>query len=206
MLSGIGPAAHLAEHEIPVIAALPGVGEHLMDHAVVDVALAETSGNSLTFLLPKNLWHWIKRMHAIFTYTLTGRGPLTCVVCFFLVSLCRPDSDKQILKVAEGAAFFRSTDPALFPQHASALPANTEDSTSGPYAPDLEFFSSPMGYVQTGKGSLPDTEMLGLHMVLLRWAWNISSSHCMKHAVTCFTGQQARATCDSSPQIRSNTL
>jgi len=81
MLSGIGPAAHLAEHEIPVIAALPGVGEHLMDHAVVDVALAETSGNSLTFLKPHTLWHWIKRMHAILTYTFTGRGPLTCIVC-----------------------------------------------------------------------------------------------------------------------------
>jgi GMC oxidoreductase len=82
MLSGIGPAAHLAEHEIPVIAALPGVGEHLMDHPVVDVALAETSGNSLTFLEPKTLWHRIKRIQAILTYTFTGRGPLTCIVCF----------------------------------------------------------------------------------------------------------------------------
>jgi choline dehydrogenase-like flavoprotein len=86
MLSGIGPAAHLAEHEIPVIAALPGVGGHLMDHVVVDVALAETSGNSLTFLKPKTLWHRIKCIQAILTYTFTGRGPLTCIVCF---SSCR---------------------------------------------------------------------------------------------------------------------
>ena len=140
MLSGIGPAAHLAEHEIPVIAALPGVGEHLMDHVVVDVALAETSGNSLTFLKPQNIWHWIKRMHATLTYIFTGRGPLTCVVCSLPCAPYNTDSDRQILKIAEGAAFFRSTDPALFPQHASALPASTEDSTSGPYAPDLEFF------------------------------------------------------------------
>jgi choline dehydrogenase len=90
MLSGIGPAAHLAEHEIPVIAALPGVGEHLMDHAVVDVALAETSGNSLTFLKPQTLWHWIKRMHAILTYTFRGRGPLTCIVCCFPRVLVSP--------------------------------------------------------------------------------------------------------------------
>src|SRR5207253_9646497 len=29
MLSGIGPAAHLTAPEIPVVAALPGVGQHL---------------------------------------------------------------------------------------------------------------------------------------------------------------------------------
>ncbi len=32
MLSGIGPAAHLAEHRIPVIADRPGVGANLQDH------------------------------------------------------------------------------------------------------------------------------------------------------------------------------
>lgn len=32
MLSGIGPAAHLAEHGIPVIADRPGVGQNLQDH------------------------------------------------------------------------------------------------------------------------------------------------------------------------------
>ncbi|MDW4551190.1 GMC family oxidoreductase N-terminal domain-containing protein [Defluviimonas sp. D31] len=37
MLSGIGPAAHLAAHGIPVVADLPGVGAHLADH--VDVSM-----------------------------------------------------------------------------------------------------------------------------------------------------------------------
>jgi choline dehydrogenase len=32
MLSGIGPAAHLAEHGIPVVADRPGVGRNLQDH------------------------------------------------------------------------------------------------------------------------------------------------------------------------------
>ena len=32
MLSGIGPAAHLAEHGIEVLVDSPGVGEHLQDH------------------------------------------------------------------------------------------------------------------------------------------------------------------------------
>ena len=32
MLSGIGPAAHLAEHGIEVVADRPGVGQNLQDH------------------------------------------------------------------------------------------------------------------------------------------------------------------------------
>jgi choline dehydrogenase len=170
MLSGIGPAAHLTEHKIPVITTLPGVGEHLMDHAVVDVALADTSGTSLTFLRPQTLWHRVKRMHAILTYIFKRKGPLTTVVCFPAVPSFLPDSDARVPKVTGAAAFFRSTDPALFSQHTTALPAHTEDSTSGPYAPDLEFFPTPFGYLESGKGLLPNTEMFGLHMVLLRWA------------------------------------
>lgn len=38
MLSGIGPAAHLREHGIPVAADLPGVGGNLRDHAVAHIA------------------------------------------------------------------------------------------------------------------------------------------------------------------------
>lgn len=37
MLSGIGPAAHLAEHGLPVVRDLPAVGGHLQDHAVATV-------------------------------------------------------------------------------------------------------------------------------------------------------------------------
>jgi choline dehydrogenase-like flavoprotein len=81
MLSGIGPTTHLAEHNIPVIAHSPGVGEHLMDHVVVDVALAETSGTSLDFLQPQTSWHFIKLIYGILTYALTGKGPLTTNVC-----------------------------------------------------------------------------------------------------------------------------
>jgi choline dehydrogenase len=40
MLSGIGPAAHLREHSIPVVADLPGVGENLQDHHEVPVISA----------------------------------------------------------------------------------------------------------------------------------------------------------------------
>ena len=37
MVSGVGPAGHLAELGIPVVADLPGVGEHLQDHLEVYV-------------------------------------------------------------------------------------------------------------------------------------------------------------------------
>ncbi len=35
--SGIGPAQHLAEHAVPLVADLPGVGDNLQDHLVVGV-------------------------------------------------------------------------------------------------------------------------------------------------------------------------
>ena len=38
MLSGIGPAAHLREHGIPVVADLAAVGQNLMDHSVCHVS------------------------------------------------------------------------------------------------------------------------------------------------------------------------
>ena len=37
MLSGFGPAAHLKEHGIPVVADLPGVGQNLQDHLLMPV-------------------------------------------------------------------------------------------------------------------------------------------------------------------------
>ncbi|KAH8990270.1 GMC oxidoreductase [Lactarius akahatsu] len=148
MLSGVGPEAHLAEHKIPVVASLPGVGEHLMDHPVVDVALAETSGNSLNFLKPRSVRHHFQRATAFLTYCLTGKGPLTT-------------------NVAEAAAFFRSDDPVLFAPHMAPLPT-VEDSTSGSNSPDLELFVTPVGYTRSGNGLLPNIDSFGLHMTLLR--------------------------------------
>jgi choline dehydrogenase-like flavoprotein len=43
MLSGVGPAAHLAEHGLPCLADLPGVGENLIDHPEAPI-IAELSG------------------------------------------------------------------------------------------------------------------------------------------------------------------
>ena len=51
MLSGIGPAAHLADHGIPVLADRPGVGANLQDHLEVYVQMRAKA--------PVTLWpHW----------------------------------------------------------------------------------------------------------------------------------------------------
>ncbi|KAI0067248.1 alcohol oxidase [Artomyces pyxidatus] len=146
MLSGLGPASHLQSHSIPLVSDLPGVGAHLMDHPVVDVALADKSKGSLNYLQkPANFADHLNAVVALLQYTLTGKGPLTS-------------------NVAEAAAFLRSTDPTLF----SPSDNEPEDTTSGPGAPDLEFFVTPFGYIEHGMGRLPTGDSFGLHMTLLR--------------------------------------
>jgi choline dehydrogenase len=63
LLSGVGPADHLRQMGIPLVADLPGVGQNLQDHVVCGVAYqctqpvtlagAETVGNLLKYLLFK---------------------------------------------------------------------------------------------------------------------------------------------------------
>ncbi len=47
MLSGIGPAQHLAEHNIPVVADRAGVGQNLQDHLELYVQMAAKGRHSL---------------------------------------------------------------------------------------------------------------------------------------------------------------
>lgn len=78
MLSGIGPAAQLAFHDVPPLVDLPGVGEHLMDHPVVNVNLLEKSGHSLGWMRAKGLN--LKVLSALFQWSWAGTGPLTTTV------------------------------------------------------------------------------------------------------------------------------
>jgi choline dehydrogenase len=47
MLSGVGPAAHLSEYGIPVVADLPGVGANLHDHPMITPVWPVTTGTTL---------------------------------------------------------------------------------------------------------------------------------------------------------------
>ena len=68
MLSGIGPADHLREHGITVLADSPGVGGNLSDHPITTAIWATPKARSLAEMAgPKNLLRW----------QLTHSGPMT---------------------------------------------------------------------------------------------------------------------------------
>ncbi|HEY1643138.1 MAG TPA: GMC family oxidoreductase N-terminal domain-containing protein [Streptosporangiaceae bacterium] len=84
MLSGVGPADHLRELDIPVMADNPGVGSNLSDHPVVTAMWSTPKSRGLWEKAgPKNLTRW----------QLTHSGPMST-------------------NVAEAGGFAR-TDPAL---------------------------------------------------------------------------------------------
>ncbi|MBS0123813.1 choline dehydrogenase [Thetidibacter halocola] len=69
MLSGIGPAAHLAEHGIPVVADRPGVGRNLQDHLEVYYQFASRQPITL-FKYWRLFWKGLIGAQ----WMLTGRG------------------------------------------------------------------------------------------------------------------------------------
>ncbi|MFI5779469.1 GMC family oxidoreductase [Nocardia sp. NPDC051570] len=67
MLSGVGPAAHLREHGIDIVADLPGVGENLHDHPATPMLWHTRDSSDLAqFENPLRLAQW----------QALGRGPL----------------------------------------------------------------------------------------------------------------------------------
>jgi len=68
MLSGVGPADHLTDHDISVVRDLPGVGQNLQDHLNVKINCA--CEKSITLDEADSLWNLLK-------YLVLKRGPLT---------------------------------------------------------------------------------------------------------------------------------
>lgn len=67
MLSGIGPAAHLTEHGVPVLVDSPDVGSNLQDHLVAGLAPAARGGTL----------YGAERIGELARYLATRRGMLT---------------------------------------------------------------------------------------------------------------------------------
>lgn len=148
MNSGVGPADELNKHNIHVVHDLAGVGDHLMDHLLVPIRFRTIPGESLNFLnqnRSKGFYNMMRRTKAIGQYLLTKTGPLTT-------------------NVAEAACFFRSDDPKLFP----GLSPLSEDSSSGPNAPDLELIAMPIAFKNHGLGEIPAGDLMSAGVIGLR--------------------------------------
>jgi choline dehydrogenase-like flavoprotein len=81
MLSGIGPAAHLQAHGVPVVHDLPGVGRNLHDHVdvvqVVDApGLTDLFGLSLTGVgrVVRSIFEWHKHRSGMLTSNFAEAG------------------------------------------------------------------------------------------------------------------------------------
>jgi len=129
MLSGIGPAAHLAEHGIDVIADRPGVGQNLQDHLEVYFQLA--SKQPITLYRYWNLI-WKGLIGAQWLVTKTGLGASNQFEsCGFIRSRAGvdyPDIQYHFLPIAvrydgktaaEGHGFQAHTGPMRSPSRGS---------------------------------------------------------------------------------------
>jgi choline dehydrogenase len=99
MLSGIGPAAHLAEHGIPVVADMPGVGQGLQDHLAAHVKYRSTKPYSmLRYVNP------IRGAIALARYLVLRSGPLASpgmsVACFVRSDPALDEPDIKMLLVS----------------------------------------------------------------------------------------------------------
>ncbi|OCB27859.1 choline dehydrogenase [Mycobacterium malmoense] len=72
-VSGLGPAALLAQHQVPVIVDLPGVGENLQDHLQIRT-IYRIRGAPTVNTLYRN---WISRAGMGLQYLLLRSGPMT---------------------------------------------------------------------------------------------------------------------------------
>ncbi|KAK2463423.1 hypothetical protein APHAL10511_004509 [Amanita phalloides] len=160
LLSGVGPVEQLKEYGIQAVHDLPGVGEHLVDHPVVDIYFKNKFNVSSKYLMPRSLVEGVQMLHSLTKYLRKREGALAS-------------------NFGECVAFLRSDDPNLFPD----CPA-LKDGSSGPQSPDIEVFSTPVAYKEHGAYMFP-MHTFSLHAVLLRplskGALRLKSSNPFEH-------------------------
>lgn len=113
LLSGVGPADHLRDHGIDLVADLPGVGSNLQDHLAAHVKYRSTKPWSLLrYLNP------LRGAFAMGQYLLLRRGPLAdpgmSVACFVKSD---PALDEPDIKMLLVMALFANNGQTLVPQH-----------------------------------------------------------------------------------------
>lgn len=113
MLSGVGPAAHLAEHGVPVLADLPGVGANLHDHPMITPVWPITRGSTLLDAFGEE---------ARAAYRLVRRGPQASAAAQTLAMLPLHDGQAPDLQVYCSLV---GVEPGLVPMAQPAVTALT---------------------------------------------------------------------------------
>ncbi|KZV90692.1 alcohol oxidase [Exidia glandulosa HHB12029] len=149
MLSGVGPAAQLQAHSIEIVKDLPGVGQNLMDHIVLQTRYRAKPECSYQFLSmkPMTLRAILAGIGALAKWFITGKGPLAC-------------------NNATTAAFVRSDDHTLF--NSSDFPRPVADLTSSPQSPDIEVYSCPLAWKNQNMDPAGPGYLVSLGTIILR--------------------------------------
>ncbi|MHA3913595.1 choline dehydrogenase [Halovulum sp. GXIMD14793] len=160
MLSGIGPAAHLARHHIPLVADRPGVGQNLQDHLELYVQQACTQPITLY-----KHWNLIGKAMAGAQWLLTRSGlgaSNQFDACAFLRSapdVPYPDIQMHFLPfavrydgkaVAEGHGFQAHVGPMRSASRGSVALRSTDPAE----APEIRFnyMSTPQDWIDFRRG------------------------------------------------------
>ncbi len=152
MLSGLGPADHLAQHGVPVVADLPGVGANLQDHHEVPV-IAATNKRSAGYHGEDRGWRMVRNG---LQYLAFGSGPVTTIgvdcCCFYdpdggerptIQLYCAPivylDRDVSDTKPTHGVTL---TSCLLRPKARGSVKLRSDDPFDRPLV-DSNFFGDP---------------------------------------------------------------
>ncbi|KAG8881244.1 hypothetical protein FRB97_009743 [Tulasnella sp. 331] len=153
LLSGIGNAKQLADHNIELVKDLPGVGQHLMDHATTNICYALRPGitTAKRVLKPKTLVDGLMLASAVIQYKLFATGPLT-------------------MHSQDCMAFTRVGDGPIGTKVLGRPDMDTiaADSTSGKGAPDVEVVVSSLAWRDHGHKDFDVGNAMSITPIYLR--------------------------------------
>jgi choline dehydrogenase len=113
MLSGIGPAAQLAAHGVPVVRDLPGVGQNYRDHVAITVKQESTQPISMW-----NFFHPLAATRAVADFVLWRKGPLARPPAEVAAYMrLRPGADVPDIKIHFAMALYEAMGRKLIDRH-----------------------------------------------------------------------------------------